>query len=64
MPDLLEDVVKRRWDIPFPRTGRSLYCRRDLTRSRLRRASRGGPFGCQALSAAACASAWLKTSTG
>ena len=26
MPDLLDDVVERRWDHPFPRTGRSLYC--------------------------------------
>lgn len=29
MLDLLDDVVKRRWDHPFPRTGCSLFCRRD-----------------------------------
>lgn len=26
MLDLLDDVVEPRWDHPFPRTGRSLFC--------------------------------------
>ena len=41
MPDLLDEVVERRWDSPFPRTGRSLYCRRHSKTTWLRSATSG-----------------------